>query len=106
MSTLKVFIKEYSEEMNKNFAPEKIDITRPVEFSVKAGYDFCQKEYEEKLRWIPVEEKLPPIDIPVILKFKDWAGRDVFQIFTLRSVERREHFLKTHLKFTEWRYFL
>lgn len=21
--------------------------------------DFCQKEYEEKLRWIPVEEKLP-----------------------------------------------
>ena len=34
--------------MNKNFAPEKIDITRQVEFSVKAGYDFCQKEYEEK----------------------------------------------------------
>ena len=61
MSTLKVFIKEYSEEMNKNFAPEKIDITRQVEFSVKAGYDFCQKEYEEKLRWIPVEEKLPDI---------------------------------------------
>lgn len=23
------------------------------------GYDKCQKEYEEKLRWIPVTEKMP-----------------------------------------------
>ena len=70
MSTLKVFIKEYSEEMNKNFAPEKIDITRQVEFSVKAGYDFCQKEYEEKLRWIPVEEKEPPKDL-ILMKLSN-----------------------------------
>ena len=27
-----------------------------------AGFKDCQKEYEEKLRWIPVEEKLPEID--------------------------------------------
>ena len=27
----------------------------------KEGYHVCQKEYEEKLRWIPVEEKLPDI---------------------------------------------
>lgn len=25
----------------------------------RVGYKQCQKEYEEKLRWIPVEEKLP-----------------------------------------------
>lgn len=25
----------------------------------QAGYEQCQKEYEDKLRWIPVEEKLP-----------------------------------------------
>lgn len=61
------------------------------------------KVLEEKLRWIPVEEKLPPIDIPVILKYRDWEGKFVYQIFTLGSIERREHFLKTHLKFTEWR---
>ena len=24
-----------------------------------AGYELCQKEYEEKLRWIPVKERLP-----------------------------------------------
>lgn len=66
------------------------------------GYMDCQNE----LRFIPVEEKLPPIDVPVILKFKDWQGNEMFQIYTLGSVERREHFLKTHLKFTEWRFFL
>ena len=71
-----------------------------------AGYELCQKEYEEKLRWIPVEEELPPIDIPVILKFKDWKCNEMYQIYTLGSVERRDHFLKTHLKFTEWRVFL
>ena len=27
--------------------------------NIQAGYDICQKEYEEKLRWIPVEERLP-----------------------------------------------
>jgi hypothetical protein len=27
------------------------------------GYETCQKEYEEKLRWIPVEEKDAPTEI-------------------------------------------
>ena len=27
-----------------------------------AGYLQCQQEYEEKLRWIPIEEKLPEFD--------------------------------------------
>ena len=26
------------------------------------GYELCKKEYEEKLRWIPVEERLPEFD--------------------------------------------
>ena len=33
--------------------------TKSKEYS--KGYSDCQKEYEEKLRWIPVEEKLPDI---------------------------------------------
>jgi len=71
-----------------------------------AGYLDCDKYYHEKLNFIKVEQELPPIDIPVILKFKDWKGNEMYQIYTLDSVERREHFLKTHLKFTEWRFFL
>ena len=74
--------------------------------SFETGFELCQQVFEKKLRFIPVEEKLPPIDIPVILKFKDWQGNEMYQIYTLGSIERREHFLKTHLKFTEWRSFL
>ena len=32
------------------------------------GYEQCQKEYEEKIRWIPIEEELPTIHVDVILK--------------------------------------
>ena len=42
----------------------------------KSGYECCQKEYEEKLRWIPVEEKLPKIGERVLLKneFYEYVG--------------------------------
>ena len=33
-----------------------------------AGYELCQKEYEEKLRWILVEEKLPENRERVLVK--------------------------------------
>ena len=36
---------------------------------IQIGYDFCKKEYEEKLRWIPVEEKLPPLNEQVLLLY-------------------------------------
>ena len=35
-----------------------------------AGYKDCQKEYEEKLRWIPVEEKEPPKDL-ILMKLSN-----------------------------------
>ena len=40
------------------------------------GYELCQKEYEEKLRWIPVEEELPEIGQRVLLKneFYEYVG--------------------------------
>lgn len=37
--------------------------------SAKQGYELCKKEYEEKLRWIPVEEKLPPLNEQVLLLY-------------------------------------
>lgn len=30
-----------------------------------------KKEYEDKLRWIPIEEKLPAIKQPILLKIND-----------------------------------
>ena len=36
--------------------------------SAKQGYELCKKEYEEKLRWIPVEERLPENQELVLVK--------------------------------------
>lgn len=36
----------------------------------KEGYSLCQKEYEEKLRWIPIEEKEPPADL-ILMKLSN-----------------------------------
>ena len=44
---------------NPNFSISDSDIYDLS--NIQAGHDICQKEYEEKLRWIPVEEKLPEI---------------------------------------------
>ena len=40
-----------------------------IQNGVVFGYELCQKEYEEKLRWIPVEEKLPPLNEQVLLLY-------------------------------------
>ena len=37
----------------------------------KRAYLHCQKEYEEKLRWIPVDEKLPPLNQYVLFKYSE-----------------------------------
>ena len=37
----------------------KKEVENYAKTDFQAGYLCCQKEYEEKLRWIPVEEKLP-----------------------------------------------
>ena len=39
-----------------------------VNVLIQIGADFIKKEYEEKLRWVPVEEKLPPLHEDVLLK--------------------------------------
>ena len=39
-----------------------------------AGFKDCQKEYEEKLRWIPVEEKLPENGDEIELQNNEWIN--------------------------------
>ena len=49
------FITDFLFEVNGQFHQPDYDM-------LDSFYDLLQKEYEEKLRWIPVEEKLPEID--------------------------------------------
>jgi hypothetical protein len=62
MSNLQEKAKKFSEKYSngKHF--------RDLEFGYENGFSDCQKEYEEKLRWIPIEEELPTIHVDVILK--------------------------------------
>ena len=39
------------------YSGNEIQFIKRIAF--QSGYELCQKEYEEKLRCIPVEEKLP-----------------------------------------------
>ena len=94
--------------------------------NIQAGYDICQKEYEEKLRWIPIEEKLPEISSlekynVVNVKFKTFkTDEEMVCSATLEEISQHcfenspkhkrwfifpsaGHELKT---VTHWRYFL
>ena len=77
------------------------DLEMQIEAYV-CGYESCKQKCEDKNRWIPVEEELPPIDSDVILKYID-RGKVAYWAGTLNTELRREHFLKKHLLFTHWR---
>lgn len=68
-----------------------------------AGFKDCEKEYEEKLRWLPVEEKLPDIYCCEIAVRKQKYKKTEIKIF-LHSGQFKQ-FCKNH-GYTEWRYFL
>ena len=68
-----------------------------------------KKEYEEKLRWIPVEEKLPEIGERVLLKneFYEYVGflsknKKDFRALTVEISYSNEKISGV----THWRYFL
>jgi len=48
-----------SHEINKKEGSIASVINKSTIASFEVGYEFCKKEYEEKLRWIPISEELP-----------------------------------------------
>ena len=51
-------LQEKSEKYAESFNLSGVDSNK-AKVDYTAGYVACQKDYEEKLRWIPVSEKLP-----------------------------------------------
>lgn len=68
MSNLEQKAEEIAKQLCSDSFSSKEEI---VEKAVILGYMLCKKEYEEKLRWIPVEEKLPPENRTVLVKIKN-----------------------------------
>lgn len=83
-----------------------------IEIAVRNTFTQCQKEYEEKLRWIPVSEKVPENNKIVEAKLK----KDGHPIFFFYKPENKKwyiskivlgevDFLLTDLVPVEWRSF-
>ena len=106
MSELNVKIKLIADNLctPKNEILQKVTLLEVNEYLQNAahkGYELCQKEYEEKLRWIPVEESKPEkkeeqYQIQVLNRKNDiqviWFGSE----YDLTFINR----------FKAWRYFL
>lgn len=45
------------------------------------GYQLCQKEYEERLRWIPVEKRLPEKEGLIILEYSSCGSKLKYGIY-------------------------
>ena len=95
------------EKETKKFIKSLESFNKSNEYS--KGYISCQKEYEEKLRWIPVEEKLPEIGDCVLLKneFYEYVGflsknKKDFRALTVEISDSNEKISGV----THWRYFL
>ena len=78
--------------------------------NMQAGYDICKKEYEEKLRWIPVEEKLPESN-KIAIVFKTKTERIYYGFYGLSCnfyvmlAELLDKNIQVN-EVTHWRYFL
>ena len=68
-------LQEKAEKFAQSLWGDCFDATpEHVEKAVIFGYELCQQEYEEKLRWIPVEERMPDYGVEVFVKYEDTLG--------------------------------
>ena len=90
------------EQKAKDYSPKS-----PIlQIVFKDGFRACQREYEEKLRWIPIEEKLPERDKNVLIK-----RSAPFHKYELTAFNRDGIFYSNETgeilnKVTHWCYFL
>lgn len=97
-------LQEKAEKFAQSLWGDCFDATpEHVEKAVIFGYELCQQEYEEKLRWIPVEEfdfKIKESNEPDIVICKEDNRYSVIEITDLYSV----NYVKNN--FSHCRYFL
>ena len=97
-------LQENAEKFAQSLWGDCFDATpEHVEKAVIFGYELCQQEYEEKLRWIPVEEfdfKIKESNEPDIVICKEDNRYSVIEITDLYSV----NYVKNN--FSHCRYFL
>ena len=109
MKTAASYIKK-KYDCYKNYSEKSIrDVSHIWCEVIEEAQNDVKKEYEEKLRWIPVEEKLPEIGERVLLKneFYEYVGflsknKKDFRALTVEISYSNEKISGV----THWRYFL
>ena len=71
MSNLQEKKADYISSLDNSDKLTKMDIIEQNLNAIDFGYEICKKEYEEKLRWIPIEEKLPPLNEYVLFMYSE-----------------------------------
>lgn len=85
MKTIEEASKEYAVNNYKNHTNVDLNTLYGCALDFKSGAEFMQKEYEEKLRWIPVDELKNPT-IPFLCK--DKFGRiELFKFTNIKSLK-------------------
>ena len=82
MSNLQGKKEDYILSLDNSCQLTKMDIVEQNLNAIDFGYELCKREYEEKLRWIPVEEKLPESH-KVEVMFKTKKGEFYFGFYGL-----------------------
>ena len=104
MSTLDEKAKENQYPYNSKFGIWAVEITEHISRNwFEKGFELCQKEYEEKLRWIPVEERLPEIGIWIIIQLKNQSLKNKY-VTMLPKNDFEINFIKENV--ISWRSFL
>ena len=98
------------EKETKKFIKSLESFNKSNEYS--KGYISCQKKYEEKLRWIPITEKLPPLNKYVLFKYSEGeycvGCLNDYGYYCSPYIPAEEDFASIHLlsEVTHWRSFL
>lgn len=74
-----------------------------IDKSFENGIEACKQLYEEKLRWIPVEERLPEIGIWIIIQLKNQSLKNKY-VTMLPKNDFEINFIKENV--ISWRSFL
>ena len=106
MSNLQEKKEDYILSLDNSGQLTKMDIIEQNLNAIDFGYELCRREYEEKLRWIPVEEKVPEIKkdtYQVLIERQDGMLDLIFIHKTMLDYEVRE-IIKDWYKAIRWRY--
>lgn len=107
MQTVEEFAVELSTKEVKSSDQYSQGLKVGIEFGVEKGAEFMQKQYDDKLRWIPISEQTPPQKIQLEFKKIDDGFVNICKVEELEGklclLASLGYGLLSDTSFTHWR---